>query len=267
MPRQALDVFYEPNLNLTQAHGLLGYNAGYAEVAGRDSFDQHQKDLVWKLLGDLPIGPDSTVVDVGCGIGGPTGWIFERYRPARLVGVEYCWSSVRAAERRWADASRRPYFIRGDAHSLPLAAASVDVIFNLESALHYRDKRQFLSECRRVLKPGGRLCLGDITTRRKTLFAGMRLLDRFNSQFSTHARLWATTDYLRTLESLGLRLLRHDEVSRQAARSLNDGLTAVSKVGWHGARGYRGRFFYLKAMEWLLRRHWLTYDLFAAAKV
>ncbi|RIK63013.1 MAG: hypothetical protein DCC65_16585 [Planctomycetota bacterium] len=266
MSQQNLDVFYEPNLRLTRAYGLLGYNAGYAEVVGRDSFDQHQKDLVWRLLGDVRIGPESTVIDVGCGIGGPSGWIFDRYGPARLIGVEYCPTSVRAAEQRWAGQVRRPYFLQGDAHRLPLADESVDVIFNLESALHYADKRKFISECKRVLKPGGTLCLGDICTEHRRFFALIGLLNRIRTQFSTHASLWSAARYIDTFGSLGLSLLRHEDVSRQSADSLHDGLTDIGRRGWGAARGFRGRFFYLCFVEKLLRRRWLTYDLFAVVK-
>ena len=143
---------------------------------------------------------------------------------------------------------------------------SVDVVFSLESALHYADKRKFISECLRALKPGGVLCLGDITTRYKRIFAVLGTLNLVSSQFSTHARLWNSSDYLATFESLGFRLIRHEQVTRQSADSLADGLDDISRVRWSAARGYRGRFFYLCFMEKLLRHRWLDYDLFALEK-
>ena len=266
MAQQSLEVFYELNLRLTQAHGLLGYNAGYAEARGEATFDQYQKNLVWRLLGDVDIGSRSTVLDVGCGIGGPSGWICERYHPARLIGIEYCASSVRTAEQRWAGKARRPIFLQGDAHCLPVPNQSVDVIFNLESALHYADKRKFISECMRVLKPGGVLCLGDITTRHRRTFAVLGTLDLVISQFSTHARLWSSSDYIAAFESLGFQLIRHEQVTRQAWNSLADGLDDVGRVGWSAAHGYRGRFFYLYFVARLLRYKMLDYDLFAVEK-
>lgn len=266
MAKRSLERFYEPNLRLTQAHGLIGYNAGYAESRDGGSFDEHQRALVWKLLGDAPIGPDSTVVDVGCGIGGPSTWIHERYEPKRVIGLDYCGPSVRAAHARQAGKRDRPRFLRGDAHRLPLSDQAVDVIFNLESALHYADKRQFLAECFRILKPGGMLCLGDVTTKHRRLFAAAQLLDFASTQFSTHATLWRTSDYLRAFEATGFELIRHDMVSQQASNSLKNGLRDVGRVGWRGAKGYRGRFCYLWFMEVLFRREWLIYDLFGLRK-
>jgi ubiquinone/menaquinone biosynthesis C-methylase UbiE len=264
--QKSLDVFYEPNLRLTQALGLLGYNAGYSPHPGHGSFDQHQQDLVWRLLGDAPIDARAKVVDVGCGIGGPSSWIFDRYKPRLLVGVEYCPSSVREAESRWAGQRIRPVFVQGDAHHLPLADNSVDVIFNLESALHYADKRAFIRECRRVLKPGGMLCLGDITTTHKVLFTLARLVNVINTQYSTHAKLWSCRDYLQCFAESGLKLLRHEDVAQQAACSLEDGLAPLFRNGMNKNSDYRGRLLYLALMERLLRRGWMSYDLFCVSK-
>lgn len=264
--QKSLDVFYEPNLRLTQALGLIGYNAGYSPHPGHGSFDQHQQDLVWRLLGDAPIDARAKVVDVGCGIGGPSSWIFDRYKPRLLVGVEYCPSSVREAESRWAGKRIRPVFVQGDAHQLPLAGNSVDVIFNLESALHYADKRAFIRECQRVLKPGGALCLGDITTTHKVIFTLARLVNVIDTQYSTHAKLWSCRDYLRCFADSGLTLMRHEDVAREAACSLEDGLAPLFRDGMDKDRRYRGRLLYLALMERLLRRGWMSYDLFCVTK-
>lgn len=262
--RQSLEDFYAPNLRISHAHQLLGYNAGYAvETPGLGTFDQHQKDLVWRLIGDTPITEDSTVIDVGCGIGGPSEWIFERYRPARLIGIEFCNTSVRTADRRWHGRMPRPFFLNGDAQRIPLADESADVVFNLESALHYPDKEAFIHECRRVLRPGGYLCLGDICTQYRRTFAALGMLNHLRTQFSTHDVLWSIENYLECFRAVGFRLLRQEEVSRQAAYSLRDGLAEIIKNGWAAARGYRRRYLYLCFIEKLLRRRWLAYPLFA----
>jgi ubiquinone/menaquinone biosynthesis C-methylase UbiE len=247
---------------LTSAQGLLGYNAGYAAKRGVSSFDQHQKDLVWRLIGDTPIGPETIVLDVGCGIGGPTEWIFNRYKPARIMGLEFCWSSVSAAEKRWNGSKSRPMFLNGDAQNIPLASGSVDVIFTLESALHYADTRKFLSECFRVLKPGGRFCLGDVTTRFKRLFKISSVLDRFNTQFSTHATLWSSRDYREAIDATGFKILTYEQFSRPASESIHDGLDEVAARGWKASKGYRGRYAYLRLMEALFRCKFIEYDLF-----
>jgi ubiquinone/menaquinone biosynthesis C-methylase UbiE len=266
MSQRTMEAHYRPNWNLAQAQGLTGYNCGYAESPGGESFDRHQRSLVWRLLGDAAIDHDTTILDVGCGIGGPAGWIQERYQPRRVIGLEYLSSSVRAAEDRWRDQDVRPRFLQGDAHHLPVADDSVDVIFNLESGLHYADKNTFIRECRRVLRPGGTLCLGDITTNRKRLFAPVMLLNGLPTQFNSNIHLWSGGDYLVALRRHGFELLRHEEASRPVAASLADGLAEIKQRGWGATRGFRGRVAFLFALESLLRSKLLTYDLFAARR-
>jgi ubiquinone/menaquinone biosynthesis C-methylase UbiE len=266
MSQRTMEAHYRPNWNLTRAHGLTGYNCGYAESPGCGSFDEHQRALVWRLLGDTRIDEHTTVLDVGCGIGGPTGWIVERYKPRRVIGLEYLGSSVRAAEGRWREKDARPLFLQGDAHHLPVADESVDVIFNLESALHYPDKNAFLADCRRALKSGGTLCLGDITTDRKRLFAPMSWLNKLPSQFNSNIHLWSGHDYIQAFERHGFELLRHEQASQPVADSLADGLAEIKKHGWAANRGFRGRIALLSVLESLLRSRKLIYDLFAARR-
>ncbi|MFQ5429140.1 MAG: class I SAM-dependent methyltransferase [Phycisphaerae bacterium] len=266
MSQRTMEAHYKPNWQLTQAHGLTGYNCGYAARPGSESFEGHQQALVWRLLGDTPIDRDAVILDVGCGIGGPTGWIFERANCRLVIGLEYLGFSVRAAEARWRNASARPRFIQGDAQRLPVGDDSVDLIFNLESALHYADKDAFIAECGRILKPGGLLCLGDITTHRKTLFLPVELLNRLPSQFNSNVHLWSGTDYILALRQHGFEVLRHEEASQEVADSLADGLDEIKQRGWRAARGFRGRAAFLAGLRFLLRRRLLTYDLFRARR-
>lgn len=266
MPHQTMEAHYRPNRELTRAHGLAGYNCGYAEQPHCGSFDQHQRSLVWRLLGTTPIDKTTTVLDVGCGIGGPAGWIHQRYGPGRVIGVEFLGSSVRAANERWCDVSDRPVFLQGDAQRLPLRDATVDVIFNLESALHYPDKHAFLAECRRLLRPAGILCLGDITTNRKRLFAPIEWLNRLPTQYNSNVHLWSGRDYKDAMRTHGFELLRHEQASRSIADALTDGLAEIRARGWRASRGFRGRTAFLAGLALLLKKGLLTYDLFRARR-
>jgi len=266
---RVLERHYEPNRRLAEAHGLTGYNCGYATAPGRGSFGDHQKELVFRLLGDVRIGPESVVVDVGSGIGGPAGWIAERYRPGRLFGLEYCWASVRMAQEnrghKVLEAGNREdaiQFTRGDAQRMPWADASVDVIFNLESALHYPDKLSYLRECARVLKPGGWLCLGDITLATRALALPMRISNWIPSEDNSFSHLWTRQQYLDAFRSCGLSLEREENVSRNVVYSLGDGMTEVRQRGFKATKGYRRRVMYLWILRAILKMRGLRYELF-----
>ena len=267
MSQATIEAHYLPNRRLSDAMGFVGYNCGYTQARGTAPFAEHQKALVWRLLGDVPISSSTTVLDIGCGIGGPAEWILRERRPGRILGLEYCWSSVLGAEQRTSTQQDRPRFVQGDAHQLPLATASVDVIFNLESALHYVDKNAFLKECRRVLVSGGSLCLGDITAPLKLLFSPFALLNHLPTQFNSNIRLWSSKDYLAGFANAGLRVDRHEDVTVPVADSLADGLEEIRRRGWQGSKGFRARALYLAMLEKLLRARRLTYDLFQLTAV
>lgn len=257
MSRAALEAAYKPSWDLARRVGLRALNCGYrvgpaGDVAG------DQQALVWRLLAHTPIGRDSTVLDVGCGIGGPATWIFERHAPRQLIGLDLCGSSVHTANELWTSRSPRPVFIQADAHRLPVRTARVDVVFNCESALHYADKRAFLAECRRVLKPGGHLCLGDITAPSPWAW---KLPGRW-------ARppyyLWSSRRYRRELAAAGFEIVNHEEASDHVASALRHGLRELAGGRMAGTSRLWRRRFTLRALAILLWRKALTYDLFTA---
>lgn len=99
----------------------------------------------------FPVG--SILLDLGCGLGGTLEFLSQRGFEA--IGVEL--SPALAAEAR-----THGRVIEADIHELPLEAHSVDGIF-CECVLSLAaDQGRVLSECARVLRPGGALVISDI---------------------------------------------------------------------------------------------------------
>ena len=120
-----------------------------------------QRRLVGKSIARLDLRPGHDVLDVACGRGMSTFMIHQRAGSGRVVGVDFLPENIRAAHTLFAGYSNLSYR-QGDAGNLDFADASFDRIHCLEAAFHFPDKPQFLRECRRVLRPGGRLVLVDI---------------------------------------------------------------------------------------------------------
>ncbi|GAM20342.1 hypothetical protein SAMD00019534_035170, partial [Acytostelium subglobosum LB1] len=108
------------------------------------------------------ITKDSHVLDVGCGVGGPTLEI-AKYTGCKIRGLNITKSQVAICNDRAKKLglSDRASFDHGDAMAMPYPDNTFDVITFFDSTCHMPDKQAFVKECYRVLKPGGRLSGSD----------------------------------------------------------------------------------------------------------
>ena len=116
------------------------------------------EDELHKVFVDR-VGRGERVLDVGCG-GGQHAIELARQRPdIHLVGVDLSAEFVRRARKRAAEAGLddRVVFVEGSALELPYGGEEFDHVFSAGSIKHWPDMGKGLSECLRVLKPGGQL--------------------------------------------------------------------------------------------------------------
>ena len=108
------------------------------------------------------IAPDSRVLDVCAGLGGPARVLATR-RLCRVIGIELNAGRAAGAARltQRVGLAGRVRSVRGDARWLPFADASFDACISQEAFLHVPDKAAVLAGCHRVLKWGGRLAFTD----------------------------------------------------------------------------------------------------------
>ena len=99
------------------------------------------------------------VLDVGCGTGRLLRKVRAVYPSAQLFGIDPAEGMVEVARRQIESAT----IYLAAAESLPLADSSVDIVLSSISFHHWTDQLTGLREIRRVLRPGGRLCLADIS--------------------------------------------------------------------------------------------------------
>jgi len=111
----------------------------------------------WSGLDQLPRG--STVLDVGCGIGG-SARILARDYGLNVLGISISPGQIqRAQELTPAGLSCR--FAVMDALDLQLENGSFDAVWSVEAGPHMPDKQRYADELLRVLKPGGLLAVAD----------------------------------------------------------------------------------------------------------
>ena len=94
------------------------------------------------------------VLEVACGPGQGLGLLAKT--AAQVVGADYTEQLLGFAKRHYG--SRVP-LVRLDGQQLPFRAATFDVVLLYEAVYYLPAPGDFLEECRRVLRPGGRVLL------------------------------------------------------------------------------------------------------------
>ncbi|UKP00279.1 methyltransferase domain-containing protein [Nostoc sp. UHCC 0870] len=140
-------------------HIHLGH---YGSPPQRKDFLTAKSDFVremvhWGGLDKLP--PKTTVLDVGCGIGGSSRILARDYGFA-VTGVTISPQQVERAKQLTAK-ELDVQFLVDDAMALSFPDASFDVVWSIEAGPHMPDKAVFARELMRVLKPGGIMVLAD----------------------------------------------------------------------------------------------------------
>ena len=111
----------------------------------------------WGGLDKLPSG--TTLLDVGCGIGGSSRILAKDYG-FDVTGVTISPQQVKRAQELTPEGVSANFMV-DDAMQLSFPDASFDVVWSVEAGPHMPDKAIFARELIRVLKPGGVLVVAD----------------------------------------------------------------------------------------------------------
>jgi SAM-dependent methyltransferase len=157
-------------------------------------------DELWELVPEDPgppprqledfvrsLGAADSVLDLGCG----DGRLTERIGARELTGADVSAVALERARRRLREV--RLVELDPDA-PLPFEDGEFDLVVCAETIEHVRDVQLFLSEIRRVLRPGGTLAL---TTPVRPSLAGPP------NPLSPHLRFFTKRTLRRLLDELG----------------------------------------------------------------
>jgi arsenite methyltransferase len=151
-------------------------SGGGKDAIGRFYDDEQLADLphgaiVWALGVGNPVRhaglvPGEVVLDLGCGAGIDTILAARQVGPSgRVIGLdmldEMCWRAHATANA--AGVAGCTEFKRGEMEAIPLPDESVDVVISNGVLNLSPRKARALAEVHRVLRPGGRLCVADLT--------------------------------------------------------------------------------------------------------
>lgn len=137
--------------------------AAFEQAAARyDEAAVLQREVGTRLLERLQlmkIAPRH-ILEAGSGTGFCTTQLAAPYPQARLLAVDLAHGMLCRARQRfgwWQKLRQQPAFLCADAHALPLADASVDLVFSNLVLQWCAEPEQVFAEFHRVLRPGGLL--------------------------------------------------------------------------------------------------------------
>ncbi len=130
------------------------YGDDFLSLSGVESSDA--------MIAAAQVGPETHVLDVGCGVGGPALYLAEK-TGCRVTGIDLVeWhaeeSASRAAQKGLSGNTR---FQAGDATELAFKDQSFDVVWSQDAWCHVPDKKKTVSEAARVVKSGGYVAFTD----------------------------------------------------------------------------------------------------------
>lgn len=156
---QRIQHFYDASSHLWERawgehmhHGHYGSNGSSHHSHHGAQVNMIEQMLEWGQL-DKPI---DHIIDIGCGIGGSSIYLSQKFN-ARVTGITLSpVQALRARQRSYvAKLAHPPEFIVADALLSPFRPSTFDLVWSLESAEHIADKQGFVSQCVELLKPGG----------------------------------------------------------------------------------------------------------------
>jgi SAM-dependent methyltransferase len=137
-----------------------------AQLAPLDQFHTRGILATAELAGAAGLEPSTRVLDLGCGIGGPTRYLAATFG-CEVAGVDLSPGFIDAATYLTARCrlSDRVTFQVGDALHLPFLDGAFDTVFLQHVAMNIEDRASLYAEVRRILAPGGRFATYDLVLR------------------------------------------------------------------------------------------------------
>lgn len=155
------EALYDTIIRKLQEAGIA--SATRKDIAGVDEFHIRGVAVTQELAAAAGFKPGDTVLDVGCGLGGPCRLFADEYG-CNVTGVDLTEEFITTAQKltELVNPQLNIKFIQADALNLPFADDSFDFVWTQHVQMNIADKEKFYVEIHRVLKPGGKFIYYDV---------------------------------------------------------------------------------------------------------
>ena len=201
--RLMMRTWYESLVKLDRDKDITFMNYGYSDLEANgdapslnesEQLNRYSIQLYHHVAAAVDLR-DKDVVEIGSGRGGGAAYISSNLKPKTMLGIDISRNAVDFCNNYYSNGDLS--FSHGDAEKIPLADATVDAVVNLESSHCYGSMMQFLSEVRRILRPGGYFLFSDHRDQHRTQALREQLKD---AGLEVERETDITTNVVRALE-------------------------------------------------------------------
>lgn len=160
--------------------GLLGDTPARDYSRKLELFSALAEPELRRVIQGLGLKPGMQILDAGCGSGHALPWLFEAVKPSgRVLGIDLAAAHVEAARRH---ASADIEVIEADLLTAPIGAAAFDFIWCVNTVNHLHQPTRGVSHLLSLLRPGGRIALGQSSFLPDMYFAWDSRLERLTNE-------------------------------------------------------------------------------------
>lgn len=133
-----------------------------ADLAPADEFHTGGRPATERLLDQLELSPTDHLLDVGCGIGGPSRTAAARVDRVTGIDLTQAYVETGIGINRWLDLTDRIDLQVGSALDMPFEDERFDGGYMIHVGMNIEDKERLLQQIARVLRPGAPFAIYDV---------------------------------------------------------------------------------------------------------
>lgn len=150
------------------------------ELNSNEQKERYCIQLYHHLINNISL-KEFDVLEVGCGRGGGSSFIYRVFQPKSITGVDFSEGNIEYCHNNH-DSSQIKFCV-GDAEALQFNEHSFDAVVNVESSHCYAHVEKFFTEVFRILRPNGYFFMADFrpkeimnTTRESLINSGFKII-------------------------------------------------------------------------------------------